>query len=602
MARHSLNTLHDEPMSGAGRVIDIRDSTLAALGRSRTEAGDGRRSIPQAETGSLPEPPTDEEKYWYFGPQHRWLPAFQALSFAAVAYSIARFALSDARLWIFLVPVTLYGVGLVVSLLSGARSRRYKDSDHRRLVGTWWADTMPSVDVFLPSAGEPLDMLANTYRHVSRLDWPGRLCVYVLDDSARPEVAALAHRYGFTYASRPDRGRLKKAGNLRHGFERSSGDYILVLDADFCPRPDSLWQLAPYMDDPQVGIVQSPQFFDTDPGMGWLQRCAGATQELFYRWIQPSRDRSDAAICVGTCALYRRAALLRSGGFAQIGHSEDVHTGVNLMKVGYVVRYVPIIVAKGLCPDSVSGFLNQQYRWCTGSMSLLRDRSFHRAEHLTARQRLCFWAGFLYYISTAVNAFVAPLPAVAMIFLRPDWVRPANSAWLLGAVSLWLVVLPAIMRGHWRIDVLRVQVLYSFAHAVAIGHILVGRTREWVATGAANTRTTPLAVTIGRVSKSYIATVYGALWLGLVVRSAEYGLGNYWAMLALAAVATYVHAPILWVATAPASAPASARASAPVPARPARSAASAMSAASAASLQRLAPAPATVPLPLLESA
>jgi hypothetical protein len=277
--------------------------------------------------------------------------------------------------------------------------------------------------------------------------------------------------------------------------------------------------------------------------MGWLQRCAGATQELFYRWVQPSRDRADAAICVGTCALYRRAALDQSGGFAQIGHSEDVHTGVNLMRVGYVVRYVPIVVAKGLCPDTVSGFLNQQYRWCTGSMSLLRDRTFHRA--IGARQRVCFWAGFLYYISTAVNAFVAPLPALAMVYLVPDAVRPSNSAWLLGAITLWLVVLPLVMRGRWRIDVLRVQLLYSFAHAVAIGHVLSGRTKEWVATGAANTRATPLAVTIGRLAKTYLATILTALWAGLLARTYQYGVDRYWAMLALAAIATYILVPIL---------------------------------------------------------
>ncbi len=142
--------------------------------------------------------------------------------------------------------------------------------------------------------------------------------------------------------------------------------------------------------------------------MHWLQRGAGATQELFYRWVQPSRDRSDAAICVGTCAVYRRRALDAAGGFAQIGHSEDVHTGVKLLRAGFLVRYVPVLVAKGLCPDQLGGFVNQQYRWCTGSMSLLRDETFHANRTICRRQRLCFWSGFLYYITTAVNVLVTP--------------------------------------------------------------------------------------------------------------------------------------------------------------------------------------------------
>jgi cellulose synthase (UDP-forming) len=327
----------------------------------------------------LPQPPSDDEKFWYFGRQQRWVLALQAISFCLIAYSVGRFATAQDTLLLFVIPMSLYAITLVISLLSSTHRRRIDRTSHQATVATYAPAAWPAIDVFLPSAGEPLELLENTYAHVAQLNWPGSLTVYVLDDSARDDVAALARNFGFVYASRPNRGQLKKAGNLRYGFEHSTGDYILVLDADFVPRPDMLRELAPYMDDPSVAIVQSPQFFDTHRQLGWLQRCAGATQELFYRMIQPSRDAAQAAICVGTCALYRRSALQGSGGFAQIGHSEDVHTGVNLMKAGFQLRYVPIIAAKGACPDTAAAFLNQQYRWCTGSMSLLRDANFHNA-------------------------------------------------------------------------------------------------------------------------------------------------------------------------------------------------------------------------------
>lgn len=441
--------------------LPVHSRAHEAWGESETS---GRAADPVPPRASL-----REEKYSYFGSQHRWLPVVQAASFIFIAYSILKFATADIRFLLFLVPVTLYAVTLVVSLMSGTRRRRVSRGEHVDRVSEWNSgrrpETTPSVDVFLPTAGEPLDVLANTYRYVSRLHWSGELTVWVLDDGARAEVRGLAQAHGFEYRTRPDRGHLKKAGNLRFGYEQSRGDLILILDADFVPRDDMLTELAPYFEDPSIAIVQSPQFFDTRvKGMGWLQRCAGATQELFYRFVQPSRDRAGAAICVGTCAVYRRAALRAAGGFAQIGHSEDVHTGVKLVKAGYQLRYLPIVAAKGLCPDTLPAFLNQQYRWCTGSMSLLRDRGFHEHSALGKRQKLCFWAGFLYYISTAVNAVVAPLPALAMLWVTPDWIEPANSVWLLGAVALWFLVLPAVMKGRWRFDVLRVQYLYSFAH------------------------------------------------------------------------------------------------------------------------------------------
>ena len=497
----------------------------------------------------LPAPPTDDEKYWYMGRQHRWILWVQAVALFLVVFSLTRFALTEPAMWIFLVPASLYMLTAAVSLTSGTRKKRTSRIDHELRVLEYAPEHYPSVDVFLPTAGESLDVLANTYAHVAALDWPGKIKVWVLDDAARPAVGNLARSYGFEYRVRPDRGHLKKAGNLKFGYDLSHGDHIAIFDADFVPRPDYLHELIPYFSDEGAGIVQSPQFFDSRRGMPWLQRCAGATQELFYRWIQPGRDRSQAAICVGTCAIYRRRALDAAGGFAQIGHSEDVHTGVKLMQAGYELRYVPILVSKGLCPDTLLGFLTQQYRWCTGSMSLLTNRRFHAHPALNLRQRLCFWAGFLYYISTAVNIIIAPIPGLVMLWVFPEFIFPRNTVWLLGALVLWYFVLPTVMRSHWRLDVLRIQQLYSFAHAVAIAHILTGRTREWVPTGSANTKKTSTAITVTRMMRVTVTITQAAVWSGIVSATAAHGIGNTWAMVCFGLISSYIQLPLLLLRT-----------------------------------------------------
>jgi peptidoglycan/LPS O-acetylase OafA/YrhL/cellulose synthase/poly-beta-1,6-N-acetylglucosamine synthase-like glycosyltransferase len=507
--------------------------------------------LPKAAT-YLPSPPSDVEKYWYMGRQHRWLLIVQALSFALIGVSIFRFSTSDVRLLLFLAPMSLFTITLCISLSSSLRGKRTDRVDHELRVVQYNPAVYSSIDVFLPSAGEPMEVLANTYEHVQKMEWSAEIAVWVLDDSGRDSVRELAEAHGFSYRSRPDRGHLKKAGNLRHGYEQSSNDFIVIFDADFVPRTDFLRELMPYFQEPDVGIVQSPQFFDAHKGMRWLQRSAGAAQELFYRWIQPARDRSRAAICVGSCAIYRREALEKSGGFAQIGHSEDVHTGVNLMKTGYQLRYIPILVSKGICPDNLLGFVNQQYRWCTGSMSLLADKTFHNAPHISARQRLCFWAGFLYYISTAVNVFTTALPALAMIWLLPDFIFLSNSLYLVGALTLWILIVPLTMRTRWRIEVLRVQTVYSFAHALAIYHILRGQTKEWVATGAANAgKVTPLAVSITRLMKVWVGVTHTLIWAGLLYDMWLYGPQRFWAMAVFALIAGYVQLPLLWQSTKP---------------------------------------------------
>jgi cellulose synthase/poly-beta-1,6-N-acetylglucosamine synthase-like glycosyltransferase len=92
------------------------------------------------------------------------------------------------------------------------------------------------VDIFIPTCGEDLRIIENTFYYASQVQYP-HLQVYALDDLGSPDVERLARKYGLNYLSRPNRGEMKKAGNLLYAYERSQGDFILVLDADFAVSP-----------------------------------------------------------------------------------------------------------------------------------------------------------------------------------------------------------------------------------------------------------------------------------------------------------------------------------------------------------------------------
>jgi cellulose synthase (UDP-forming) len=250
-------------------------------------------------------------------------------SFGALLISQSRFVLTSPPLLIFAPLLAFTVVYYVISLCVNFGTRGFDIASHRARVSAWRPASYPSLDIFLPVCGEPIEILHNTWRYVAELAWsyPGRATAYVLDDGASNQVAALAEDFGFGYLVRPNRGWYKKAGNLRHAFTQSTGEFILILDADFTPRYDLPLEMLPYFDaDPALGIVQSPQYFRTHARQSWTERGAGAVQELFYRMVQVSRDRHQGAICVGSCAIYRRRALESNGGTTLIEHSEDVHT------------------------------------------------------------------------------------------------------------------------------------------------------------------------------------------------------------------------------------------------------------------------------------
>ena len=508
--------------------------------------GSAAQSLTIHNAGPLVSPPSDDEVYCYMGWQLRAVPVLLIVAYGLAAWSMVRFTLAAVTvLWPMFIVLGLNAFGTVLSMLTSFNNRRVTAKRHRRLVEGWSpAGRVPSIDVFLPTLGEDLAVLANTYTYVGQMEWPGEVNVFVLDDGDRAEVAELAAQFSFHYVVRPNLGYMKKAGNLQYAFTISGGDHIVILDADFCPRADFLAHLVPYMDDPSVGIVQSPQYFDTTEEQNWIERTAGATQELFYRWILPSRDRFNAAVCVGTCALYRRRALRAAGGFAQIEHSEDIHTGLFLMRAGYHTRYVPAVVSRGLCPSDMAGFLNQQYRWCNGSLIRLdNDYLAGRGVRMTMRQRLCFWAGLMYYITTAVNVVVLYVPGLIMATVFPDQVQPTQFVPFLLGLWVYLVLLPWVSKGRWRFEVLRLQMAYSFAHLLAVVHKLRGRTAGWTPTGAVH-GANALARKISAVGAVAIALMLPPFWAAVIWDIDRFGPRRFWLMAMFVCLYTYLALPL----------------------------------------------------------
>jgi cellulose synthase (UDP-forming) len=498
---------------------------------------------------TLVPPPDDVEKYAYIkGPQHRWFFWAHALAFAGMAISFYGFSRMEYWTLIFLIPLVLYAGETLLGLRTSTYRRSVTLPDHLFTVQTWTPNKYPSVDVYLPTAGEPLDILENTYVYVSQLEYPGAVTVYVLDDMGREEVRAAARANGFEYFARPG-SEFKKAGNLRYAFDRTDGDVIAIFDADFVPRAEFISELMPYLDDPLVGIVQSPQYFSSPKQMHWLERAAGATQEIFYRLVQVSRGSVNAAICCGTSALYRRTALDEIGGFPPIGHSEDVFTGIAMSKAGFRLQYVQVNLSQGICPDSIDSFITQQYRWCEGSMEILKGAEFHTGLGLDARQRLSFWSGFFYYATTAMNAFFAPLPILIMILVFPQYMVAANFLPLVPLLALWLVAYPLLLSSRWRLDVLRVQLIYSFTHAVAIYDVFFGRESEWVPSHGSN-EPAPLAVKVKRLIVGYVGVTFGTVVVGLAWRLSqpEYSLADWWAAVLFVGINAYVTVPVFLLA------------------------------------------------------
>jgi len=325
-----------------------------------------------------------------------------------------------------------------------------------------------TVDVFIATYNEPLDILRDTVACAVAIRYPHR--TLLLDDGNRPEVAALAEEFGCVYLGREDRSHAK-AGNLNNGLRHSAAEFVVTLDADHVPAPELIDEMIGFFRAREVAIVQANQdCYNLDSfqhEMDWKQRSGWQMQELFFSVIQPAKDGFNATIYCGSPAMVRRAALDDIGGFATGTITEDLHTGLRLQKRGWHVLYFNRSVARGLAAQTFAGYAAQWRRWGIGSTQVLRLERPIFGKGLSLGQRLCYLASYEYNI---VFSWVRLLSVLTVIFASLTGIFPL----LAGPIAFAVNYLPflaanltatSVLAGNWRTPFLMERFNFVKIHA-----------------------------------------------------------------------------------------------------------------------------------------
>jgi cellulose synthase/poly-beta-1,6-N-acetylglucosamine synthase-like glycosyltransferase len=444
-----------------------------------------KENIDEIHQDLLPSPPSDIQKYSYVKTNRKYIVSFGLISVIPLSIGLWLFASVE----LIYIPISLLTTGylLMSYLLISIWGKDLSIDEHNEIILNN-SSSLPSVDIYLPCCNESIELLENTYKYVSKINYPKSFIkVYVLDDGNRPlSVQALSEEYDFNYLRRDDVGVFKKAGNLRNAFQKTNGDFFVIFDADFVPREDFLTETLPYFEKyPDIAILQTPQYFKIIKAQNWIERGGGSIQELFYRLVQQNRQSFDASICVGSCAVYRREALIEFGGTALVNASEDVHTGFMVTNIGWKVRYLPLVMSMGTCPDNLNAFFSMNYRWAVGSLMLSSSMDFWRS-NLTKNQKICYLTGALYYCSTAISVFTSVIPSILLLIFRPDLVLWYNIVYSLPSTFFPFVVMRLWNTQPYGVECIRIRYVQYVAHYSALFDHIIKNRMEWIPTSSIN--------------------------------------------------------------------------------------------------------------------
>ncbi len=259
----------------------------------------------------------------------------------------------------------------------------------------------PTVDVYIPSYNEPLEVVRDTVLAAQCLDYPrDKLKIYLLDDGKRSEFAVFAADVGVGYITRNDNAHAK-AGNLNHAMKLTHGELICVFDCDHVATRIFLQAtVGGFLQDPKLALVQTPHYFySPDPFERNLSVGRNIPNEgaLFYGPIQQGNDNWNATFFCGSCAVIRRSALDQIGGFAVETVTEDAHTALKLQRLGWGSAFIDIPLAAGLATERLVLHVIQRTRWARGMTQIFRLDNPLLGRGLTLQQRLCYLSAMLYY-------------------------------------------------------------------------------------------------------------------------------------------------------------------------------------------------------------
>jgi cellulose synthase/poly-beta-1,6-N-acetylglucosamine synthase-like glycosyltransferase len=236
-------------------------------------------------------------------------------------------------------------------------------------------EALPRVTVQLPIFNE-LYVVERLLEAVGKLDYPKELLeIQVLDDSTdetRDITEAQVERmraegFDIELVHRVNRTGFK-AGALSAGLESCTGEYIMILDADFVPNPDLLQETIHFFTDPGIGMIQS-RWGHLNRTYSLLTRVQAMFLDGHLVLEQTARSRAGRFFNFnGTAGLWRKSCIEASGGWQHDTLTEDLDLSYRAQIKGWRFVYLADLVTPAELPSEINGFKSQQHRWTKGSI------------------------------------------------------------------------------------------------------------------------------------------------------------------------------------------------------------------------------------------
>jgi cellulose synthase/poly-beta-1,6-N-acetylglucosamine synthase-like glycosyltransferase len=321
----------------------------------------------------------------------------------------------------------------------------------------------PTITVQLPIYNE-MYVVRRLLDAAVRLRYPKELLeIQVLDDST-DETSAIAREHirklrtaghTITYLHR-DHRRGFKAGALQAGLEQAEGELIAIFDADFVPGDDFLLKTVPYFSDARVGMVQT-RWGHINRRYSLLTHLQSIFLDAHFMLEHTMRNRSGRFFNFnGTAGIWRKDAILSSGGWQHDTLTEDLDLSYRAQLKGWKFIFLPEVVTPAEIPVDMNSFKTQQFRWSKGSIETAKKllcRILKSSQPLPVKvESFCHLTGNISYLLVLLLAVLAYPALVIRITMGWRTLLLFDFIFLLGStlpVGLYFIISQREVNERW---------------------------------------------------------------------------------------------------------------------------------------------------------
>ncbi|KAB3531295.1 glycosyltransferase family 2 protein [Alkaliphilus pronyensis] len=298
-------------------------------------------------------------------------------------------------------------------------------------------DSYPSVDVLIPAHNEE-KVIKETIEAIIKLDYPGKVNIYVLNDNSVDNTGKITEAfvaiYNNIYHIKVPKGEPKgKSRVLNYGLSISNSEYFIVFDADNQPKPKALRLLveAAVNTPSAAGAVGYVKTINESKNI--LTRMISIEFQVFQLLMQSGRwALFKTGSLTGTNMLVKRSVIQEIGKYDVNALAEDAELTLRITSSGLLLPIVPDAISWEQEPENLKTLIKQRTRWLQGNLYILgkvfSSKELFKGKMLVhSMQQILVYIVFLLFLITSHGFFIAG----TLGYFTPNMKTPLLFVWYL---------------------------------------------------------------------------------------------------------------------------------------------------------------------------